>query len=233
MIRAKFATIKQHIIERIESGVWGEQTKLPSENQLADEFGCSRMTARRAVTELCDIGVLERSQGIGTFVSGLTAQSSVLTIRNISDEIKSRGHGYSVLQLALTTQVADKEISIALDVEVGATVFYSELLHYEQDEPLQLECRYVNPKLVPNYLQQDFSQCTPHEYLSQVAPLTEAHHKIQAMLPSLDQVHQLELRTMEACLLISRRTWSRQGVVSFAKLIHPGSRFHLGGHLTF
>ncbi|MBE8168307.1 MAG: histidine utilization repressor [Shewanella sp.] len=233
MIRAKFATIKQHIIERIETGVWGEQTKLPSENQLAEEFDCSRMTARRAVTELCDAGVLERSQGIGTFVAGLNSQSSVLTIRNISDEIKSRGHGYSVMQLELTTKVADREIAAALSIGVGETVFYSELLHYEQDEPLQLECRYVNPKMVPEYLQQDFSQRTPHEYLSYVAPLTQAHHKIQAMLPSLSQVHQLELRTIEACLMISRRTWSRQGVVSFATLIHPGSRFHLGGHLTF
>lgn len=230
--RAKFALIKQHIIEKIETGVWAEGAKLPSENQLSQNFSCSRMTARRALSELTNAGILERSQGIGTFVAGLKSQSSMLAINNIADEIKARGHGYQARQLQLRTTIADTEVATALSVQLNKPVYYSEVVHYEQGIPLQLELRYINPELVPEYLAQDFNQQTPHEYLSQVAPLTQAHHKIQAVLPSIEQVQKLELKTMEACLLISRRTWSNKGAVSFAKLIHPGNRFHLGGHLT-
>ncbi|MCZ4339318.1 histidine utilization repressor [Shewanella colwelliana] len=233
MATPKFAEIKQFILTKVESGEWQENSRVPSENQLAELFECSRMTARRALTELSETGVLERSQGLGTFVAGLKSQSSMMAIRNIADEIKDRGHGYSVRQLGLTQTSATAQIAIALGLEEGSPVFYSVLVHCEQELPLQLEERFVNPQLVPDYLKQDFSLQTPHEYLSFVAPLTEARHTIEAVVADDEQQQQLQIEASEPCLQILRRTWSRQGVVSFARLIHPGSRFRLGGHLTF
>ncbi|MGI1945496.1 histidine utilization repressor [Shewanella glacialipiscicola] len=229
----KFAEIKQYIIACIESGEWEENARVPSENQLAELFTCSRMTARRALTELTDNGVLERSQGLGTFVAGRKSQSSMLAIRNIADEIKDRGHGYSVQQLLLRQMNASAAIAIALEVDLDSLIFHSILVHCEQGLPLQVEERYVNPVLVPDYLLQDFSLQTPHEYLSQVAPLTEAHHTIEAVIANSELQQRLAIPATEPCLQILRRTWSRQGVVSFARLVHPGSRFKLGGHLTF
>ncbi|GIU25060.1 histidine utilization repressor [Shewanella schlegeliana] len=233
MATPKFEEIKQYILAQIESGEWAEDSRVPSENQLAELFNCSRMTARRAVTELTESGVLERSQGLGTFVAGLKSQSSMMAIRNIADEIKDRGHGYSVQQVLLTTTKATGAIAIALGLEEGSQVYQSILVHCEQGTPLQLEERFVNPKLVPDYLAQDFTQQTPHEYLSMVAPLTEAKHTIEAKMADVAQLALLDIAATEPCLQITRRTWSRQGVVSFARLVHPGSRFRLGGHLTF
>ncbi len=233
MATAKFAEIKEYIRRHIESGEWEENSRVPSENQLAEQFDCSRMTARRALTELVEAGVLERSQGLGTFVASLKSQSSILSIRNIADEIKGRGHGYSVQVLELEPMKAIAPIAIALGLEEGSEVFYSLLVHCEQCLPLQLEERFVNPELIPHYLEQDFSSLTPHEYLSQVAPLTEARHTIEAIMPKEQVRSRLNMAEGEPCLQIIRRTWSRQGVVSFARLIHPGNRFRLGGHLTF
>ncbi|GIU14166.1 MULTISPECIES: histidine utilization repressor [unclassified Shewanella] len=233
MATPKFEQIKQYILTQIEFGEWAEDSRVPSENQLSELFGCSRMTARRAVTELTELGVLERSQGLGTFVAGLKTQSSMMAIRNIADEIKDRGHGYSVQQVLLTQTVATGAIAIALGLEEGSEVYQSVLVHCEQGTPLQLEERFVNPKLVPEYLAQDFTKQTPHEYLSMVAPLTEAKHTIEAKMADVAQLALLDIAAAEPCLQITRRTWSRQGVVSFARLVHPGSRFRLGGHLTF
>ncbi|RPA36093.1 histidine utilization repressor [Shewanella frigidimarina] len=233
MAQAKFAQIKQFILSRIETGEWQENDRVPSENQLTELFACSRMTARRALTELVDSGVLERTQGVGTFVAGLKSQSSLLAIRNIADEIKDRGHGYSVNQLELTQIEASTAVANALGLELGSPIFYSVLVHCEQGLPLQVEERYVNPQLVPDYLQQDFSSHTPHEYLSAVAPLTEAKHTVEAIMANELLQQRLAIAATEPCLQILRRTWSRQGVVSFARLVHPGSKFKLGGHLTF
>ena len=177
--------------------------------------------------------MLERSQGLGTFVAGLKSQSSMMAIRNIADEIKDRGHGYSVQQVSLSQASATGAIAIALGLEEGSAVYQSVLVHCEQGTPLQLEERFVNPKLVPEYLTQDFIKQTPHEYLSMVAPLTEAKHTIEAKMADDAQLALLNIEASEPCLQITRRTWSRQGVVSFARLVHPGSRFRLGGHLTF
>ena len=232
MAAAKFATIKNFITTQIEQGHWPEHSKVPSENELAQQFAVSRMTARRALQELTEIGLLTRSQGLGTFVACLKSRSSLLEIRNIADEITERGHQHHTRVLQLQAINAPSEIAIALELAEQSQVYYSQLIHLENNTPLQLEDRYINPNLVSDYLKQNFTQMTPHVYLSQIAPLTQATHTIEAVLPTATQCQQLELTTAEACLQITRRTWSAKGVVSVAKLTCPGSRYRLDSQLT-
>lgn len=234
---AKFTVIKQHICQKIESGQWQQHAKVPSENELAEQFSVSRMTARRALQELTEQGLLIRSQGSGTFVATFKSQSSLLEIRNIADEIQDRGHQHHAKQLTLKAVAVNEEIAILLNLKVNSTnndsVFYSEVLHFENDQPIQLEQRYVNSKLVPNYLKQDFTAITPHEYLSSEAPLTEATHEIEAVLATNNVCQLLAIDTKTPCLQVKRRTWSSQGVVSLAILTAAGHKYRLGSHLTF
>jgi len=230
---AKFTVIKQHICQKIESGEWQQHEKVASENVLAEQFSVSRMTARRALQELTEQGLLVRSQGSGTFVATFKSQSSLLEIRNIADEIQDRGHQHHAKQLTLKAVAVNEEITILLNLKSSEKVFYSELLHFENDQPIQLEQRYVNSALVKNYLNQDFTQTTPHEYLSSEAPLTEATHEVEAILASYDICQLLTIEESIPCLQVKRRTWSSQGVVSLAILTAPGNKYRLGSHLTF
>ena len=124
-------------------------------------------------------------------------------------------------------------IAIALGVEINSQVYRSVLVHNENERALQVEERFVNPEQAGNYLQQDYTQITPHEYLSSVAPLTEARHTVEAIMPSPEICQWLGLFHEEPCLQVIRRTWSSSGIVSFTRLISPGSKYRLGGHLTF
>ncbi|AAZ26391.1 MULTISPECIES: histidine utilization repressor [Colwellia] len=230
---AKYTMIKQYICEHIESGEWPQNAKVPSENELTQQFDVSRMTARRALQELTEQGILVRSQGAGTFVATFKSQSSLLEIRNISDEISDRGHQHKAKQLLLNSTAVTDEIAILLNLKNNEDVFYSEILHYENDDAIQLEQRFVNVSLVPDYLLQNFTQITPHEYLSSVAPLTEATHEIEAILASDEICQQLDIQSTTPCLQVKRRTWSKQGVVSVAILTSPGDKYRLGSHLKF
>ncbi len=231
--KAKFTVIKEHICQMIESGEWLQNAKVPSENELAEPFSVSRMTARRALQELTEQGLLIRSQGSGTFVAAFKSQSSLLEIRNIADEIQDRGHRHHALQVGLSAVSINEEIAILLGVKETDSVFYSEVLHFENDEPIQLEQRYVNSKLVPHYLMQNFAKITPHEYLSVEAPLTEATHEIEAILAQKKVCELLTIEQSTPCLQVKRRTWSSQGVVSLAILTAPGNKYRLGSHLVF
>jgi len=233
VIKAKFTVIKQHICDNIESGNWQQHSKVPSENELALEFSVSRMTARRALQELTEQGLLLRTQGAGTFVATFKSQSSLLKIRNIADEITERGHRHTAKQLVLKSINATKEVAILLGLTTSDTVFYSEVLHFENDEAIQLEQRFVNRQLVANYLQQDFTSMTPHEYLSSEAPLTEATHEVEAILANTTICQLLNIDHANPCLQVKRRTWSSQGVVSLATLTSPGHKYRLGSHLVF
>ena len=229
----KFIIIKQHICQHIESGEWEQHSKVPSENELAEQFSVSRMTARRALQELTEQGILVRSQGAGTFVATFKSQSSLLEIKNIADEIASRGHQHHAKQLMLKSIEVSQEIAILLNLKNNEHVFYSEVLHFENDDPIQLEQRYVNGALVPEYLLQTFTALTPHEYLSSVAPLTEATHEIEAVIAKPAICELLNIDTNIPCLQVKRRTWSSKGIVSLAILTSPGSKYRLGSHLVF
>lgn len=229
----KFALIKRHITEQISAGTWRENQRVPSENELAEQFSVSRMTARRALSELTNSGVLTRSQGLGTFVASLKSQSSMLEIKNIADEVKERNAEYSCEVVAIEEISAMAPIAIALGIDIDSSVYRSVIVHQENTQAIQAEERFVSPLLAPEYIQQNFSKITPHEYLSEVAPLTEARHTIEAVMPTPDVCQWLGLYNEEPCLQIIRRTWSTRGIVSFTRLISPGSKYRLGGHLTF
>ncbi|MGL1958618.1 MAG: histidine utilization repressor [Colwellia sp.] len=229
----KYIVIKQHICKRIEAGHWPQNFKVPSENELTQQFNVSRMTARRALQELTEQGILVRAQGSGTFVATFKSQSSLVEIRNISDEINERGHKYHAKQLLLKSISVTEELAILLNLKNNEHVFYSQVLHFENDLPIQLEQRFVNASLVPEYLLQSFTEITPHEYLSSVAPLTEAMHEIEAVLAEDEICQLLNIESNEPCLQVKRRTWSSKGVVSLAILTSPGNKYRLGNHLTF
>ena len=89
-MQPRYRVIKTAILDAIESGEMKPGSQVPSENQLAQQHRVSRMTARRALSEMVDEGILMRSQGIGTFVSDSRPMSSMLEIKSIRDEIEQR-----------------------------------------------------------------------------------------------------------------------------------------------
>ena len=55
------------------------------------------------------------------------------------------------------------------------------MVHFENEVPVQIEDRCVNAAVVPDYLLQDYTATTPHDYLSLIAPLTEGEHIVEAV----------------------------------------------------
>lgn len=224
-----YQRVKQAIISQIRSGTWQSHQRVPSESELVNELGVSRMTINRALRELTSEGFLVRMQGVGTFVAEQKAHTAMLEVHNIADEIAARGHRHSSRVLVLETLSADGDQAAQLDIAPGQPLFHSQIVHYENDVPVQLEIRYVNPRVAPDYLQQDFTRDTPHSYLSRVAPLTAGEHRVEAVAAEPRQRDLLALGEQEPCLLIRRRTWHGSRVVTAARLFYPGSRYQLFG----
>lgn len=70
----KYLQLKTQILSWITGGRFRPGDKLPSENELADQFGLSRQTVRQSIGALVQEGWLAREQGKGTFVSRLPAE---------------------------------------------------------------------------------------------------------------------------------------------------------------
>jgi len=224
-----YQKIKDHILEKINAGEWGATDRIPSENELIRQLGVSRMTVNRALRELADEGYLVRVVGVGTFVAESKIQIHPLTIRNIAEEIAERGHVHSTRIVLISQEEISAKTAQRMEMTPHSDVFHTLLVHRENGRPLQLEDRFVNPALAPDYLSCDFTRITPYEHLMQAAPLQKVEHSVEALMPPQKVAHWLDMPADEPCLLISRRTWTRERIASYARLYHPGATYRLVG----
>ena len=229
---ARHHQVKNYLLSGIGDGSWGVGERLPSENELVDLCKVSRMTARRALQELLQEGLLVTIKGKGSFVAQAKQQASLLQIKNIATEIYERGLQHSSKLCCLTEVKTDNYLASAMRLPPQHTVFHSQLVHYQNGSPIQLEKRWVSCLFVPNYLMQDFDQTTPNEYLTKIAPATEVKHSVEAT--NADKVCRdlLNVDASEAILLLKRTTWCGERLISFAELYHPGNQFSLGSQFT-
>lgn len=222
-----YLQIQHHLLEKIQGGDWPAHHQIPPEEQLARDFGVSRMTANKAIRDLVQKGYLSRQPGLGTFVTDRKAESSLMDVHNIAEEVRSRNHDYHNEVLSRETIEADDEVALRLGVRLGSAVFHTLLVHYENDTPIQLESRFVNPRWVPDYLDTDFHQHTPNEVLVAACPITDIEHIVEAVVVDAQTAEWLAIDTTTPCLSMIRRTWSGEHLISYARLIHPGDRYKL------
>lgn len=228
--KPRYQQLKDLIIEQISSGDLRPHDRVPSENELVESTGVSRMTANRALRELTHEGYVDRVAGIGTFVSDLKANSHLLEVRNIADEVAYRGHQHSAHVVRKSRQAADEEVARALQIPDRSDVFNILLVHCEDSVPIQVEDRYVITDFAPEFLEQDFTSVTPSAYLSDISPLQEADHVVRASMPERAVRELLKMTVQEPCLVVIRRTWAKGKPVTYGRLHHPGSRYELSGH---
>ncbi|TAL53541.1 histidine utilization repressor [Pandoraea sp.] len=225
---ALYEQVKNFIRERVSAGEWKPGDRIPSELNLVDTLGVSRMTINRALRELTEQGALVRLSGVGTFVAESKPQSTLLMIAHIGDEIRARGHSYDYEILLQARETASVEVAAALDLPAGSSVYHVICVHREDGLPVQLEDRYVNPASAPDFLQQDFTAIRPSQYLLDTVPAHEIEHVVEAELPTPTEAKWLDIRADQPCLTLVRRTWARGLPVTFARFVHPGSRYRLG-----
>lgn len=229
---APYAQVKQHLKDELEGGRFPPGALMPSEAELVQQFGVSRMTVNRALRELQAEGLVDRVQGVGTFAAQLHRVASKLTIHDLHDEIAQRGHVHEAVVHLSRREKAPAALAARLGLKAGAPVFHTLIVHHENGVAIQCEDRYVNPSCAPDYLSQDFTRTTPTHYLLEVAPYWQAQYSIEAALPSADEAKLLGIRPTDPCLVVVRRTERRDSPITIARLVHPGSLYLLEGSFT-
>jgi GntR family histidine utilization transcriptional repressor len=226
-IAARYQTVKQHILERITAGDWPPGARIPSENELVEMLGISRMTVNRAVRELAQEGRVTRLGGVGTFVADGGLKSPPVPVVPIRQWIEGHGgrHSWRVVETARFD--ARPELAKLYGLAPGTKLAFALVLHAQSDGPIQLEERYVNMDAVPAYAGADLGKELPDDVLARAIPNGSTRSTIEAVQPARRAAELLALKTQEPCLLVTKRIESQGAVASVARLFHPGSRFRL------
>ncbi len=221
----KFKSIQNYLLNGIASGEFPAGAQIPTELELAEKFGVSRMTVNRAISDLTSQNVLTRTAGKGTFVTGQKSATSPANIGDIQKEVLARNHRYSAKVLIQKSIPADEATALGLGIPTGSNVYYCQIIHYENGLSLILENRYINPTFVPDFIHQDFSKITPTGYLLEKHGLSRMEQAIEAIACSKNHAQLLEIAEGEPCLYITRRTWDKHNIISVSNFVAPGIRY--------
>ena len=117
--------------------------RVPSENELSEEYGLSRMTARKAISLLAEKGVVSREKGRGTFVSRPRVEGGLFLIPDLHDEMRMQGLSADVRLRGVKVVPAGQKASAMLGIRKKEKVIYLERLLTGGGEPLVLDRKYV------------------------------------------------------------------------------------------
>ena len=142
-----YAQVKQRLMTRITEGTFSEGDFLPTEPELCDEMGVSRITLRRAVKELCDEGFLLRQQGRGTVVARRRIEQRLVSLSGFSEAFEAEG-GVSHKVLSITTDARDDKAAV---LGPGLLLRIDRLISVG-DRPLTLESLFIDASLMADVI---------------------------------------------------------------------------------
>ena len=224
--------ILRDIEARIVSGAWPPGHRIPFEVDLATQYGVSRMTANKVLTQLAKAGLVERRKRSGSFVRQPRAQSAVLEIHDIRNEVEQLGQAYSFRIERRRERRARRTDRRWLDTPEGGRLLDVVTIHFAGVLPFCVEERLISLDTVPAAADADFTERSPGQWLLEQVPWTSAEHRIQATAASDSMAQLLDEPPGTACLVIERRTWSHSGPVTYVRFTYPGDRHMLVARFT-
>lgn len=147
--------LKSIIMEKINSGEYAENSLIPSERELSDSSGISRMTVRQALTQLVQEGTLYRERGKGTFVA--KSKIAQKNISSFSQTVRSKGMQPKTEVLKLEKIKAPENIQKMLELEDNDLVYNVKRLRFANDVPVAIEENFIPEKYCPQLDAQDLT----------------------------------------------------------------------------
>jgi GntR family transcriptional regulator len=170
---ARYEQIARYLRELIEESNPGD--RLPSDAQLCERFGVSRMTARQAVQIVASDGLIERRRGAGTFVRARPVERDLGSPLSFSEAMRARGMEASSETLTWGRVDPTDDERQALRLDAGEGAYALERLRLADGTPMAIE-RAVMPEALAVSLEGDFESGSLHEAFQRLGRVPERAH---------------------------------------------------------
>lgn len=210
------------ISTRILSGEWLPGRRIPFEHELTIEYGCSRMTVNKALSQLAKAGLIERRRRSGSFVRTPKSQAAVLEITDIRAEVQALNLPYRYELVSRAVRKAGAADRNRLGVSAGTKVLALECRHFAGLRPFCVEDRLISLATVPEATEESFAGTPPGPWLIGRVPWSGAEHRIRAANAAGPVAASLDVGAGTACLVVERQTWSADQPVTHVVITYPG-----------
>jgi len=224
---ALYHQLREVVLSKIESNEWPVNSQIPTERELCEAFGVSRITVRKALSELEREGYLYRKQGRGTFVTSPKIEQRLSRFYSFSEEIRKMGYTPSSKILDLTTMKADKKIAAHLQIEIGAEVYNLERIRLANEEPFAMENSFIPYAVCPGLSAEEIASNGLYGTMKLNYGLTanQAVETFEAVSIRADEAVHLTVAENAPGLLLERVTYSNLIIVEYCRSIIRGDRY--------
>lgn len=224
----KHEELRQELTHLLDSGMRPHEP-LPSERELMDRFGVSRMTVRHALADLVQRGRIYRVHGVGTFVAEPVVRKE-MTLSSFSEDMAARGLVASSRLLALRTEPAGAMVGQALHLSPVAAVVHLNRLRLANDEPMCLEESYLPAEVAGDIAAELDEKTSLYEQLRTRAAvrLVRAEQEVKPTVLSAEEAALLDVPPLSPALCMTRVTYDDRGRrIEYAKSLYRGDRYSI------
>lgn len=220
--------LKQHLLEKIESGEWKPNGLIPSEQELQEQFGLSRTTVRQALSDLVYDGLLTRERGRGTFVAPPKMTHSPEERKSLTEFMMEKGikPGWKVIEKGFVE--ANKEVAENLKVAHKSRVYRIRRLRLAEDRPIGVHTAFLPEAISSQVNEAALLEGGSLQYISHIPQMmtSRASRSIEAIPASELDVKLLHLSLGSPILQITRVVLSANGEpLEFLQARYRGDRF--------
>lgn len=225
--------LAEWIREEISAGHFMPGSQLPSERELSDRMGISRMTVRQAISYLVSEGLLVSHQGVGTFVAEPKLVHNTLNLLGFTEEMTRQGEHVTSQVLEQEVVIASRQVASHLQLADGDAVVKDEVvkivrLRRVNNVPILLETSFVPLALCPGLENADLADQSLYALMAEAYQIQLQRSSQSIEVTVVNQYEQQLLGVDERmCMLLLRGvTYARNDQpVEYFKALYRGDRF--------
>jgi GntR family transcriptional regulator len=215
------------IVEKIDSGIYKENDKIPSERELCDYYQVSRSTVRKTLLELEKDGYIYIEHGKGTFVSPKRFKQDLLKFYSFSEEMKKIGKKPSSKVIEFNIINCNEKISKKMNIDIGDNIYKFIRLRLANDEPMMIETTYVPYNRFPGITKEDLENSQMYDIFMQrfKAKFNKAEEVFQPVYIREEEAKYLEVNRDINGMKIERITYENNNIIEYTTSIARGDKF--------
>lgn len=225
----RYHHIAEEIKGRVLSGTYAAGRVLPSESELSGEFGVSRVTVRKALEVLRDLGLVDSRQGFGWFVAGETVRQPLARLATIEDQMRDSGMTSQRQVLEFAFEKAPVDVATALNT---SQVLRVRRINLANGEPFAIVTVWCAAELGQHLSRADVERSSFYELLD--IAFAGATQTIGADAATQDEATLLKIPIGSPVLCCQRTTQSVEGkTVLVSRHVFPAHRTEFVVDLPF
>lgn len=225
-----FLDIANELHKRINEGVYVTSQKLPSEYDLAEEFGVSRLTIRKAIDSLISQNILVKEKGKGTYVMKQPKIASGLGgLYGFTEAAKRQGKRSKtkIIECTIADQMPEK-VKQAFGKYADEKIIHLVRQRFLEDEPMTVEDIYVLQRYVSESSIEQLEEQSLFSEIEKNIEIGYSHQEVEAILVTEDLSRLLNVEVGQPLLLVHSLTYSPS-----AKPILYDTSFYRADKYTF